>query len=368
MKHTAEDGTVLQNTPECSKCSQDDIPEMLISILLPVYNVALYVEECLSLLSDGMHFLSDARKIEVVAVDDASTDLSYKILCEGLNRLRCPTQIVKHSENMGVSQSRNTLLKLARGRYIWFVDPDDKPVPAAIQLIMQSITADSPDVIMFDWFTQNELRKDKRNKPLIRRRSAAVGAFGLIINNPQEATARVLLKDKLYLWNKVFKRSLAQNIVFPEQRYFEDIAFSAAILLKSRRTRYLSNALITYRHREGSIVNAPTLAKMDDWLQGLRDLSAVVNSNAQIKKSLAVAITYSQFNNYLDIIERYNNAQQYTMAQQVFNEMLAAVRMSFRQLLFNLLVSIHWLPAVLVCKKMLRVKRCYAISARFNFF
>lgn len=359
MKHATEDGTVLQNTPECSKCSQDGVPEILISILLPVYNVALYVEECLGLLSDGMHFLSDARQVEVVAVDDASTDHSYKILCEGLNRLHCPTQIVKHSENMGVSQSRNTLLKLARGRYIWFVDPDDRPDPAAIQLIMQSISADSPDVIMFDWFTQNDLRKDKSNKPSIRRRSAAVGAFGLIIHDPQEATARVLLKDKLYLWNKVFKRTLAQNIVFPEQRYFEDIAFSAAILLKSRSTRYLGKALITYRHREGSIVNAPTLAKMDDWLQGLRDLTAVVNSNAQIKKSLAVAITYCQFNNYLDIIERYNGAQQYTKAQQVFDEMLAEVSMSFQQLLFNLILAIHWLPAILIYKKMLRIKRYY---------
>ena len=337
--------------------------KIILSILLPVYNVDLYVEECLQNLAHGLTLLSDITSVEVVAVDDASTDNSNKILCDVLGRMGCSTQVIRHSENLGVSQARNTLLKLATGRYVWFVDPDDKPDPLAIKLIMQSIAADNPDVIMFDWLTQNELRKDRHNKPLIRRRSAAAGAFGLIVNDPQEAAARVLLKDKMYLWNKVFKRTLADGLVFPNQRYFEDIAFSMAILLKSRTTRYLSKALITYRHRPGSIVNAPSVSKFEDWRKGLLDLRAVVTLNAPIKKELMLAMSYCQFNNYLDIIKGCCVAQQYVKAQQTYEDMLKATCMSFRQLLTNLVLANHWLTAIRIYKKMLRVKSSFGFNA-----
>lgn len=339
--------------------------KILLSILLPVYNVEFYIEECLEILSYGLKLLPDIKSVEVVAVDDASTDNSNKILCDILGKMGCPTQIIRHSENLGVSQARNTLLNLATGRYIWFVDPDDKPDAMAIQLILQCISADSPDIIMFDWFTQNELRRYRRNKPLIKRRSAAVGAFGLIVNDPHEAAARVLLKDKLYLWNKVFKRTLAEDLVFPNQRYFEDIAFSTAILLKSRATRYLSKALITYRHREGSIVNAPSMSKLNDWRKGLLDLRVVVTSSAPIKKELVTAMSYCQFNNYFDIIKGCCIAQQYAKAQQAYEEMLKTAFLSFRQLLFNLVLAAHWVTAIRIYKKMLIVKRCYGFHV-FN--
>ena len=90
-----------------------------ISVIIPIYNVEKYVEECLeSVLS------SKLDDIEIICVDDASNDGSlYKI--EQLSAKDSRIKIIRHEKNMGLSEARNTGLKYATGKYVLFVDSDD---------------------------------------------------------------------------------------------------------------------------------------------------------------------------------------------------------------------------------------------------
>lgn len=91
----------------------------LVSVVVPVYNAEPYLRECLDSL-----FGQTLKEIEIIAVDDGSTDGSGKILDEFAARDRRLKVI--HQENAGVSAARNRGIKAARGRYLTFVDADDR--------------------------------------------------------------------------------------------------------------------------------------------------------------------------------------------------------------------------------------------------
>lgn len=94
----------------------------LLSIVIPVYNVALFLDECLASVV-GQEF----RNVEVICIDDGSTDNSSLILDEW--RHRDSRIMVVHQENKGSSEARNVGIRIARGEFITFVDSDDKVQP-----------------------------------------------------------------------------------------------------------------------------------------------------------------------------------------------------------------------------------------------
>lgn len=91
---------------------------MVLSVLVPVYNVAQYLERCVGSLLIGIDF-----DYEIILVDDGSTDGSGA-MCDVLARAHSQIRVL-HQENKGLVAARNAALHLARGRYITFVDSDD---------------------------------------------------------------------------------------------------------------------------------------------------------------------------------------------------------------------------------------------------
>ena len=89
-----------------------------ISFLLPVYNVKEYVEWCLKSI-----FATTDIDFEVICCDDCSTDGTYELLIELQNKYNF--SLLRNEKNSGVSYTRNRLLGTAKGKYVWFVDPDD---------------------------------------------------------------------------------------------------------------------------------------------------------------------------------------------------------------------------------------------------
>ena len=90
----------------------------LISIIVPVYNVEQYLDDCLISIINQTY-----KNIEIILIDDGSTDKSGKICDEYAKK--DSRIIVIHKENGGVSSARNAGLRIAKGAYIGFVDPDD---------------------------------------------------------------------------------------------------------------------------------------------------------------------------------------------------------------------------------------------------
>ena len=90
-----------------------------VSVIVPVYNVDLYLVECLdSIINQTL------KEIEIICVDDCSTDNSYMIL-EEYSKKDSRIKLIKHKENRGLGPARNTGIENATGEYISFIDSDD---------------------------------------------------------------------------------------------------------------------------------------------------------------------------------------------------------------------------------------------------
>jgi glycosyltransferase involved in cell wall biosynthesis len=119
-----------------------------ISILVPVYNVAPYIERC-------VHSLLGQTKqdLEFVFVDDASTDRSRTILESVLMNYplrRSQIRIIAHTENKGIGIVRQTLLNAATGDYLLWVDSDDYLIPEATELLFQAAVSENADIVTTD--------------------------------------------------------------------------------------------------------------------------------------------------------------------------------------------------------------------------
>lgn len=211
-----------------------------LSILIPVYNVAEWIGECVrSIVAQQLD------GVEVILLDDASTDGSRGI-CEQLSathdgRLR----LLVHEQNRGLSAARNTMLAAAKGQYLWFIDGDDRMLPGALAGLRELVLAHQPDVVMCDFLK------------LGRRYASFVGPVCIACND-REALLRGLFRSRrMHVWTKITRRALWDGGPrFPEGRCFEDMATMPWLFLRARSFFYIRQAWIEYRVREGSIMHA----------------------------------------------------------------------------------------------------------------
>lgn len=118
--------------------------QIAISFCLPVYNVEKFLKACIeSIVSQ----IDKTISFEIVCVDDKSTDGSYALL----KRLQIQYPVIKayiNDENKGVSYTRNRAIDLAKGKYIWFVDPDDMLYPGVVHNLYKEIEQRNGNVIL----------------------------------------------------------------------------------------------------------------------------------------------------------------------------------------------------------------------------
>ena len=115
--------------------------EPLISVIIPVYNMELYLERCLDSVLNNTY-----RNLEVICIDDGSKDSSLEIL----RRYEAADSriIVIAKENGGVSSARNAGLDRMTGEYVTFIDPDDFVHPQYLEILFYSITNTNADIVM----------------------------------------------------------------------------------------------------------------------------------------------------------------------------------------------------------------------------
>ena len=118
-----------------------------LSILIPVYNVEPYLRDCLASLLPQL----PPRGVEVILLDDASTDGSLGLCSEICPQSHPQVRLMRHASNAGLSAARNTMLGAARGDYIWFVDSDDEVMPGAIAGLRAIVERHAPDLVLCDY-------------------------------------------------------------------------------------------------------------------------------------------------------------------------------------------------------------------------
>ncbi|QAR35029.1 glycosyltransferase family 2 protein [Latilactobacillus curvatus] len=205
----------------------------LISIIIPLYNSEKYIGRALDSL-----IKQDINDIEVVIVDDGSTDLSYKIACDYKKKVN--NIHVYHQNNSGVASARNLGIEKSKGRYIAFMDSDDD-VNSEFCKTLKTAVITNNDVDMFIFGLQEVLE----NNDVVNVRTPAKSRNILLedSNDIFELFEKNLLP---VTWNKITSRKFIGNTRFKDLIIGEDYQFYLDLLSKQPTIRVLHDILYNY--------------------------------------------------------------------------------------------------------------------------
>ncbi len=240
-----------------------------LSVLIPVYNVEEYVAECVhSVLAQ-----CDSQ-VEVLLLDDKSTDESLRILNRMNYETDCSVRILKHDQNKGLSAARNSLLKEAKGRYIWFIDSDDVLVEGCVSKLKYIVEQNSPDMVLCDYsiWRPGVLLSEKQAS-----KESHISTFNGIASQlsycPSKLFEGIFRRGKMHACFKVFKRKLwNEDNLFPVGKYYEDIVSIPRVALRAKSYYYCADVWVKYRQRPGSILATPSIKKIHNMVEALRDI------------------------------------------------------------------------------------------------
>lgn len=220
--------------------------DTLISVIVPVYNVATYLPRCLDSLIAQTY-----AHIEILLIDDGSTDGSADIVDQYASR--DPRIRAFHRPNGGISVARNVGLDAMTGDYVMFVDGDDFVEQDYCKDALAMALKHQVDIVAFGfnkyWPHHDTFIPLKTTNPRLMDRETAIRELidrGDVMFN--------------YMWNKIFASHLFESIRFPEGRSFEDLATIYLLYDKAVAGLYFSDhVLYNYRkERRGSISSGDT--------------------------------------------------------------------------------------------------------------
>ncbi len=217
--------------------------EPLVSVVVPVYNVETYVIRCLESIAE-----QEYSKLEVIVVDDGSTDASGS-LCDEFAQNTEKEFRVLHKQNGGLSDARNAGIDIAQGEYILFVDSDDYLAPGAIECLMALVRKTDADIVEFDFLSP---REDERAI------WPSSGDVDSSVWTGDDILYHVLGSQDSFpsVWCRLYRVGLFEGIRFPVGKIHEDefvvplLAECACIYVRSHAVLY------AYVQRLGSIVNS----------------------------------------------------------------------------------------------------------------
>ena len=204
-----------------------------VSVIVPVYKVAKFIERCARSL-----FEQTLQDIEFIFVDDATPDASISIiqtvLAEYPNRMK-QVKLITHECNKGLPAARNTGLKTALGEYVFHCDSDDFVEPDMLEKLYNTAKDEMVDIVWCDWFLSFE--KNER-----------------YMKQPQYLSAMEALKGmltgamKYNVWNKLIKRELYQRylIRFPEGYGMGEDMTIIMLFAYAGKVKYIPHAFYHY--------------------------------------------------------------------------------------------------------------------------
>lgn len=235
---------------------EKNVMHLQLSIILPVYQVEEYLPQCLESIVSQVN----SREIEVLVIDDGSTDRSGEIA--DFYGEKYPFIHVVHEDNSGVAAARNAGINMARGEWLYFADSDDWLAEGAIEIMLEKSRIDAAvDVILLDawkntgdkqtaWehFEREAVWNKKEEIRGLQRGALYFPSAGIATKIPLAAP-----------WDKLYRRKflLDHQIRFlPELQVLDDMVFNVTAFGKARRVVYYKEKIYHYRYVQDSITNS----------------------------------------------------------------------------------------------------------------
>lgn len=218
--------------------------EGLISVVIPVFNGSAYIESCL----DGV-FSQSYKDLDIIVVDDGSADDSVALASKYPVRVIC-------QENNGVSSARNLGISNIRGRYVHFLDVDDRINIDFYKNLVEAIVLHDADIACSGTIDENS-----RELTHLFRRSK-------VFHTVEEKLQATYAGRLGYVWRYLFRADLIKNnsMRFHEGRVIEDLIFSVEAIYYSNKLVTAPGAIYTYSKADESKRNSDLKKKEMDML------------------------------------------------------------------------------------------------------
>lgn len=229
---------------------------MLVSIVIPVYNVESFLERCLDSVQNQTY-----KDTEVIIVNDGSTDSSPAII----DRYVAKNGNFKSYtiENSGQGGARNFGLEKANGEYVAFLDSDDYIAPNCIECMAETAKAQNSDIVVCGCY---DVREDGT-------------VIEKVVNNISNRTTSVfdspkVLFNRVAPWGKLFKKSIFGELRFATRVWYEDMRLIPKLYLNAERISYIDDPLFYYVQRAGSTMNNSNAVRNLEIIEAFNDLTA----------------------------------------------------------------------------------------------
>lgn len=252
---------------------------MELSVIIPIYKTEEFLTECVDSILEKA-----GEDVEVVLVDDGSPD-GCPGICDRYAEKDTRVRVV-HKENGGLSSARNAGLAVAAGRYVTFVDSDDKIFPDSLPEILTWIRAAGADMCFlraFKLFADGTMRDLGEN----------IDGSQLRAKSREEAIRHLASRSKYpgSAWSKVFRRDflLDNDLHFPyDRRYSEDLGFIRDCVLCAESFDALDVPYYQYRQgRAGSITHQIKAKNFNDLLRFITESAERLTENRKAKDAVS---------------------------------------------------------------------------------
>lgn len=217
-----------------------------VSVIVTTFNCEKYVSRCLSaLLNQTM------RDIEIICVDDASTDNTAALAESILSRFE-NSKFIRLSKNSGPSYARNEGLKCVTSDYVMFCDGDDFYDNDMCRVMYEKLSNENVDLVVSQIRVEYDIAISKEVE------ISDYKYYKLKFSGSVDITDRLIVETDLSVCNKIFKKSIlnAYDIKFPNGLFYEDAYFCMAYFFISKRAYFINKSMYTYvRHADSVMTN-----------------------------------------------------------------------------------------------------------------
>ena len=235
-----------------------------VSVIVPVHNVAKYLRKCVE--SIAQQTLTD---IEIILIENLSTDSSYEICLELANNDK-RIKVIKLDRG-GISYVRNKGVEAASSPYIAFVDGDDIIAPEMYNEMLAHAEANDLDLVTCHLLKRYEYRSDR----LVYKSDGTSAVFS------SDEFLKRCFENRIpnSVCTLLCRKSLFENIEFPEGVYFEDVATIWRLIKASRRCGHINKAFYIYLRHPGSIVHTMNFQKAENHARADRAKLTYISQN-----------------------------------------------------------------------------------------
>lgn len=301
----------------------------LISVIVPVYNVEKYLEECLDSIIKQTY-----KKLQIILIDDGSIDNSGKI-CDSYQAEDDRINVI-HKDNGGLSDARNKGLKIAKGDYLAFVDSDDFITKDYVEYLLKILEKYNADVSVCS--KQNFIdggtikKKDEEAEVVVYTGIAAME--NLLYQKNIENSA----------WGKLYKASLFKDIYYPVGKLYEDLGTTYKVLYKAKKVIWSSEKKYFYRQRDDSIMKKKFTMSNIDRIEVSQDLMRFIRDKCKNLHKAAV----SRF-----FISNVQVLREIPLKENEYSDVVYEIKRNIKQ----------YRKVVLLDKKAKRISRFIALAA-----